>query len=167
MTLALPVGHLVAYFAWHTQWYIRYRRFCLLDDGMMSSGGLDFSAPFSSLFTHPFLQTDGGFAILLACVLYPVFVVVERRAGHVKFLALLVTLWLTSVAAHLFQVAVSERIGGNYMCGIAPIAIGFLAFFGTAYPNLRLRWSRTVSLSSFFLWGGLQGSELIDIVALT
>ena len=155
LTLALPIGQLMAYCAWHEteifRLYGRYRRFCVLDGAMVKAGGFEFPSSLWSAVTCPFLQTDGYFALMLAFMLFPVFTSLERKAGHARFLMVIAILWFVSLAAHAMQVAL-EPHSTAYMCGFGPIALGTIAYLRTAHPNLRFEWMKGCSIASIYLF---------------
>ena len=82
-------------------------------------------------------------------MLLPVFYVVERRAGHRKFLLLLASFWATAVLVHLLAAASGWTSGA--LCGITPIAAGFCGFAMLAYPDANLGWGgRNVMLMGIY-----------------
>jgi len=145
LTLAIPIVHACAYYAWGGQYYVcsiglaHRRPWWPLDEGMLKAGGLQFLASPLSLVSFPFLQTDGYSALLLGFLLFPVFTIVERKAGHLRFLIVLAASWATAIAGHILQICWDLQHEA-YLCGIAPIALGFMAYMQAAYPYLRLRW---------------------------
>ena len=155
LTLALPIGQLMAFCAWHEtemfRLYGRYRRVWVLDDAMVKAGGVELPPSLGSAVTYPFLQTDGCFALVLAFVLFPVFTILERKAGRVRFLVIIGILWLASLVAHALQIAWNLQAAA-YLCGIGPIALGTIAYLRTAYPNLRFEWMKDCSIASIYLF---------------
>ena len=41
----------------------------------------------------------------------------------------------------------------DYLCGIGPIAIGFITYLLTAYPRLRFAWNFRGEVASYYLYG--------------
>jgi len=154
LTLAIPIAHACAYYAWHVQEYVRmgcrHRSFWVMDEAMMKAGGLELSAHLTSLMSFPFLQTDGTVSLLLAFLLFPVFTIVERKAGHLRFLFALVICWATAIVAHVVQIAWDLQPEA-WLCGIAPIALGFTAYMQSAYPHLRWQWRKDCDIGSAYL----------------
>ena len=163
LTLALPIGQLMAFCAWHEtelfRLYGRHRRFWVLDDAMVKAGGVVLPSSLGSAVTYPFLQTDGYFALILAFLLFPVFAILERKAGRIRFLVIIGILWLASIAAHAVQIVWGHRTVA-YMCGIGPIALGAIAYLRQAYPNLRFQWMKGCNIASIYLF-------LVAMVLLT
>ena len=155
LTLALPIGQLMAFCAWHeTGFLIRpagYHRFWYLDDAMVKACGFEFVSSPGSVVTYPFLQTDGRFALLLAFMLFPVLTVLERKFGHARFLMMIAILWITSLVAHALQVVGDLRTTA-YLCGIGPIALGAIACLHMAYPNLRFQWMKGCNIAGIYLF---------------
>ena len=151
LTLALPIGQLMAFCAWHEREIFRYRRFWVLDGAMVKAGGFEFLSSLGSAVTYPFLQTEGYFALILAFLLFPVFTILERKAGHVRFLMIIAILWITSLVAHALQIVWDLRTVA-YMCGIGPIALGTVAYLHKAYPNLRFQWMKGCNIASIYLF---------------
>ena len=157
LTLALPILQFIFHRAWHTSEYFYYfigrcPHFWVLDPAMVKAGGFELPATVSSVLTFPFLQADGSMALILALALLPVFAVCERKDGHLEFFKLLGVLWLTSILAHAVQVGWNCRATG-YLCGIGPIAIGFVAYLLAAYPRLRFAWNFKSEVASYYLYG--------------
>ena len=156
LTLALPILQFVFHHAWHTSecffFFGRYRRFWVLDPAMVKAGGFELPATLTSVGAFPFLQADGNMALILALALFPLFTVCERKDGHLKFLKLLGVFWLTSMLAHAVLVGWNCR-ATDYLCGIGPIAIGFVGYLLTAYPRLRFAWNFRSEVASYYLYG--------------
>ena len=154
LTLALPIGQLMVFCAWHETGFLSrpvgYRHFWVLDDAMVKAGGFELLSSLRSAVTYPFLQTDGYFALTLAFLLFPVFTILERKTGHVRFLMIIAILWITSLVAHAVQVAWDLQTVA-YMCGIGPIALGTIAYLHKAYPNLRFQWMKGCNIASIYL----------------
>ena len=119
---------------------------------MVKAGGFELPSTVSSVLTFPFLQSSGNMALILAFALFPVFTVCERKDGHLEFFKLLGVLWLTSMLAHTVQVGWNCR-ATDCLCGIGPIAIGFIAYLQTAYPRLRFAWNFRSEVVSYYLYG--------------
>ena len=156
LTLALPIGQLMAFCAWHESEIVRllggrFRRLWPLHDAMVKAGGFEFLSSLGSAVTYPFLQTEGHFALILAFLLFPVFTILERKAGHVRFLMIIAILWITSLAAHAVQI-VGCPSECAYLCGIGPIALGTIAYLHKAYPNLRFQWMKGCNIASIYLF---------------
>ena len=155
LTLALPIGQFMAFCAWHESEIVRllggrFRRLWPLHDAMVKAGGFECLSSLGSAVTYPFLQTDGHFALILAFLLFPVFTILERKTGHVRFLMIIAILWITSLVAHAVQVAWDLQTVA-YMCGIGPIALGTIAYLHKAYPNLRFQWMKGCNIASIYL----------------
>lgn len=158
LTLAFPIAHACAFYAWHTQTLYRHRlfghshNFWILDTAMIEAGGfLSPAAPLSCA-TWPFLQESGYLACILSMSLFPILAIAERRAGHARFLLLLGSLWLTALGAHLLQAAWKLQPAA-YLCGFDPIALGLIAFLLVAYPNLQFQWLTNRCIAGPYLWG--------------
>ena len=117
--LAIAVLHPVFFYATRglpsaeTALYTLYRRrsFWNLDAAMATLGFSPSSLP--SAFTFPFVQFYGNDVIFHVLMLLPVFYVVERRAGHRKFLLLLASFWATAVLVHLLAAAIVIVVVGT------------------------------------------------------
>lgn len=151
--LAIAVLHPVFFYATRglpsaeTALY-RRRSFWNLDAAMATLGFSPSSLP--SAFTFPFVQFYGNDAIFHVLMLLPVFYVVERRAGHRKFLLLLASFWATAVLVHMLAAASGWTSGA--LCGITPIAAGFCGFAMLAYPDANLgSGGRNVMLMSIYV----------------
>ena len=155
LTLALPIGQFMAFCAWHESEIVRlggrYRRLWPLDDVMVKAGGFECLSSLGSAVTYPFLQTNGRFALILAFLLFPLFTILERKAGHVRFLMIIGILWITSLVAHAVQIVWDLRTVA-YLCGIGPIALGTIAYLLQAYPNLRFQWTKGCNIASIYLF---------------
>ena len=151
LTLAIPIGHFMAYCAWQQPNFFHHRRILVLDETIMKSGGFELTSPLRSIVTYPFLQTEERLSLALAFLLFPIFTILERKAGHARFLRLIGILWLTSIVAHAAQIAWDLQTAA-YMCGIGPIALGATAYLHAAYPNLRFRWVKGCNIASIYLF---------------
>lgn len=119
------------------------RGFWAMDAAMIRKIGYAFPGDPLSWLAFPAVQLSGIVALLLVVALFPVFAIVERRDGCARFIGLLIVFWLTSLAAHSFQTATSSAVGSR-MCGIVPIAYGFVSYLWSAYPTARMvlhQWS--------------------------
>lgn len=142
--LAIPLGQLSTYLMWglsEPRLYGSSRSFWILNNAMVKEGGFGFFSSWTSCLTYPFLQSDGCGSLVIASLLYPVVTVIERKVGPLKLLALIGSLWILSLLAHSLQVLWMQPKNGA-MCGIGPIALGCVAYLLTAYPDLRLRWTK-------------------------
>ena len=143
--VAIPLGQCLTYLTWGRSatriFYGSYRSFWILNDAMVEGGGFGGFSSWTSFLTYPFLQCDGVGSLLLAFILYPVVTVIERKAGIVKFLALIGSFWILSLLAHSLQVLWTQPKSGA-MCGIGPIAVGCVSYLLMAYPDLRLKWMK-------------------------
>lgn len=110
---------------------------------------------FFSYFTFPFLQISGSTAILMAMMLFPVFSTVEIRKGHTAFLRLFIVLWVSAIVAQI--VALSIGITHGLMCGIVPIAFGFMTYVLSAFPDLNMRGAIGGQTMPLCLYVGLVG----------
>lgn len=143
-TLALPVAQVCIYYQFHdlhTASYAirfpsRYRDFWYISASMAEKYGFDLSAPLNAL-TFPFVQTSGRMALFYAFLLFLPLAAVERRIGHARFIGLFLAFTGVSSLAHLLFAAIGLTSG--CLCGIEPVAIGFLAYTSFAWPDLRIR----------------------------
>jgi membrane associated rhomboid family serine protease len=146
MTLALPVAHVCIYYQFHDLYAAkyailfsstsRYRNFCYISASMAEKYGFDLSAPLNAL-TFPFVQTSGGMALSSAFLLFIPLAAVERRIGQARFIGLFFAFVAVSSLAQAFFAILGLTTG--YLCGIVPIAIGFLTYTSYAWPDLRIR----------------------------
>lgn len=137
LTLAIPVMQGV--FCYDSSPHYKYlgrRDFWVVSDKVAGSIGFSITNLFS-YFTFPFLQISGWTAIMTALLLFPVFSTVEIRKGHAAFLRLFIVLYASAIAAQI--VALSLGVTHGLMCGIVPIAFGYMAFILSAFPELNMR----------------------------
>ena len=153
MTLALPVAQVCIYYQFHNlhaayqfhnlhaasyaiRFSSRYRDFWDISASMAEKYGFDLSAPLNAL-TFPFVQTSGRMALFYAFLLFIPLAAVERRIGHARFFGLFFAFVAVSSLAQAFFATLGLTTG--YLCGIVPIAIGFLTYTSFAWPDLRIR----------------------------
>ena len=146
MTLALPVAHVCIYYQFHDLYAAkyailfsstsRYRNFWYISASMAEKYGFDLSAPLNAL-TFPFVQTSGGMALSSAFLLFIPLAAVERRIGQARFIGLFFAFVAVSSLAQAFFAILGLTTG--YLCGIVPIAIGFLTYTSYAWPDLRIK----------------------------
>lgn len=140
MTFALPVAQVCIYYQFYdlhaASYAIRYRDFWYISASMAEKYGFDLSAPLNAL-TFPFVQTTGRMALLYAFLLFIPLAAVERRIGHARFIGLFFAFVAGSSLAQAFFATLGLTTG--YLCGIVPIAIGFLTYTSYAWPDLRIR----------------------------
>ena len=144
MTLALPVAQVCIYYQFHDlhtasyaiRFHSRYRDFWYISASMAEKYGFDLSAPLNAL-TFPFVQTSGRMALFYAFLLFIPLAAVERRIGHARFIGLFFAFVVVSSLAQAFFATLGLTTG--YLCGIVPIAIGFLTYTSFAWPDLRIR----------------------------
>ena len=143
LTLALPLAQAGIYYRLHDlsdHGYVsflgRYRDFWRISVGMAETCGFALSAPLHAL-SFPFVQASGRFALLCAILLFIPLAIIERRIGHAKFVGLFFAFVAASVVAQgLFE---GMGLATGYLYGIAPVALGFLAYSSFAWPDLRVR----------------------------
>lgn len=149
LAFALPVAQLCIYCCCNDPRnnggvsYIHRRDFWVLSKEMAEKCGLDISAPFTAL-TFPFVQVSGIWASAFAVALFVPFVIVERRVGHLKFVGMFLALMAASVVTHALSAFVGLTTGR--LCGIAPVALGVLAFTSFAWPDLHIRGIRFTNI---------------------
>lgn len=145
MTLALPVAQVCIYYQFHdlhaASYAIRFASrdrdfFWSISASMAEKYGFDLSAPLNAL-TFPFVQTSGRMALFYAFLLFIPLAAVERRIGHARFIGLFFAFVAVSSLAQAFFATLGLTTG--YLCGIVPIAIGFLTYTSFAWPDLRIR----------------------------
>lgn len=120
------------------QLYGRFRDFWMLTPTMAKSCGFDISLPITAL-TFPFVQFSGRMALLFAFLLFVPFIIIERRVGHIKFLALLAVFIAISVVTQMSVMAVG--LSSGRLVGIVPVGLGYLAFANSALHDLRIKGS--------------------------
>ena len=144
LTLAMPIAQACIYYRFHDlhaasyaiRYPSRYRDFWCISASMAEKYGFDLSAPLNAL-TFPFVQTSGRMALFYAFLLFIPLAAVERRIGHARFIGLFFAFVAVSSLAQAFFATLVLTTG--YLCGIVPIAIGFLAYASFAWPDLRIR----------------------------
>ena len=142
LTLALPLAQAAIYYRLHDLYdhgYVsflgRYRDFWLISASMAEKCGFALSAPLHAM-SFPFVQASGRFALLCAILLFIPLAIIERRIGHAKFVGLFFAFVAASVVAQgLFE---GMGLATGYLYGIAPVALGFLAYSSFAWPDLRV-----------------------------
>ena len=162
MTLALPVAQVCIYCQFHDLYAAnyRYRDFWCISASMAEKCGFDLSAPLNAL-TFPFVQTSGRMAFFYAFLLFIPLAAVERRIGHARFIGLFFAFVAASSLAQAFFATLGLTTG--YLCGIIPIAIGFLTYTSFAWPDLRIR--GRIGLMS--LYSGIVGLFLLAFPMLS
>ena len=145
LTLALPLAQAVIYYSVHdlsdtggytVRFVSRYHDFWRLSASMAEKCGFALSAPVNAL-SFPFVQASGRFALACAIMLFIPLAIIERRIGHAKFIGLFFAFVAASAIAQGLFAAVGLATG--FLCGIAPVALGFLAYSSFAWPDLRIR----------------------------
>ena len=157
LTLALPIVHACVFYCCHdittvitdvgVRGRVYYRGFWELTEAMAEKCGFDISSPLAAL-TFPFVQMSGRYALIFAFLLFLPLAIVERRAGHRKFIRLFLSFTAASAAAH--AVFAGLGLASGRLVGIAPIALGYLAYSSFAWPELRIR--DKVGLLSIYAW---------------
>ena len=154
LTLALPIAQACIYY-WLRDWHNvggyavpfleRHRDFWLISEGMAEKCGFALSVPLNA-FSFPFVQSSGRFALASAIMLFIPLAVIERRIGHAKFVRMfLMFVGVSVIAQALFAVM---GLATGYLCGIAPVALGLLAYSLFAWPDLRIR-GKIVLMSAY------------------
>ena len=140
LLISLPIVQLCVYScshdAQHVELVSRSRDFWVLTPEMAKSCGFDISSPITAL-TFPFVQASGRMALLFAFLLFVPFAIIERRAGHLKFLSLLFVFIAISVLTQMSFMALG--LSSGRLVGIVPIGLGYLAFAISAWPDLRIK----------------------------
>ena len=108
------------------------RDFACFDAGMAAFGYAMTS--FKTCFSFPFLQGSGFLSILQAFLLSPLFIVIERRSGHVMFLLLLALSWLGAIFSH--SVVLLLGLSTGTLCGISSVVSGFAGFAVAAWSDV-------------------------------
>ena len=137
--------------------YFRYvrRDFAVMNEALAENVAFSITN-FFSYFTFPFVQISGWTALMMSLLLFPVFATVEIRKGHAAFLRLFIVLWASAIIAHI--VALYTGVTHGSMCGIVPIAFGYMAFILSAFPQLNMRGAiggQTVPISLYVGFVGL------------
>ena len=134
---AIPILQLVFYFASRGTngavggLYRGGRDFACFDAGMAAFGYAMTS--FKTCFSFPFLQGSGFLSILQAFLLSPLFIVIERRSGHIMFLLLLALSWLGAILSHSVMLLLGVSTGT--LCGISSVVSGFAGFAVAAWSD--------------------------------
>ena len=81
---------------------------------------------------------------MIAVALFVPFVIVERRIGHLKLVGMFLALMAASVVTHALSAFMG--LANGRLCGIAPVALGVLAFTSFAWPNLNIRGIRFTNI---------------------
>ena len=140
ITLALPIAQAFVYGSCYddlsTSFRYRQSDFWYIDVNMAGKCGFDLSSPLN-LFSFPFVQASGRTALWCAILLFIPLVVIERRIGHAKFVKLFIAFMVVSAVAHALFIAMGLATG--ILCGIVPVALGFLAYASFAWPDLRIK----------------------------
>ena len=158
LALALPVFHACVFYSFHdittsigsgvgVRGWDCYRDFWILTETMAEKCGFDVSSPLTAL-SFPFVQMSGRAALLFAFLLFLPLATIERRAGHRRFIVLLLSFIAASVAAHV--VFTGLGLASGRLVGIVPIALGYMAYSSFAWPDLRVR--DKVGLLSNYAW---------------
>ena len=108
------------------------RDFACFDAGMAAFGYAMTS--FKTCFSFLFLQGSGFLSILQAFLLSPLFIVIERRSGHVMFLLLLALSWLGAIFSH--SVVLLLGLSTGTLCGISSVVSGFAGFAVAAWSDV-------------------------------
>ena len=139
LSLALPIMQACAYYSCHAPSSLcgfRRRDFWCLCEHMAKKFGFCLSAPLNAI-SFPFVQVSGVTALFGALLLFMPLAVIERRVGHAKFIGLFFAFVATSVVVQALFLSVG--LASGILCGIAPVAFGFLAYSSFAWPDLRTK----------------------------
>ena len=140
LALALPIAQACIFYLFDDRscWrgYYGARDFWRISASMAERCGFDISAPLSVL-SFPFLQMSGGFALVGALLLFRPLAVIERRAGHARFIGLFLLFVAASALAQ--TVFVSLGLATGRLCGMAPVALGLIAYSLFAWPDMRFK----------------------------
>ena len=145
LTLALPLAQACIFYRFHdlcdvggytVRCHSGYRDFWHISASMAEKCGFDISTPLN-VFSFPFVQTSGRLALIFAMLLFLPLAVIERRAGHARFIGLFLLFMVVSALAQALFVAAGLATGR--LCGIAPVAIGLLAYSSFAWPDMRIK----------------------------
>lgn len=159
---ALPVAHACFYYSFRgTDLAVHSsRRFWVAGKDVVQAVGLGARPSAASLFAFPFVQDEGGTAIILALLLAPLMAVVERKAGVRQFLCLLVLLWATTVGVYMLSAAPDRCL-----IGCVPIGLGFATFAAMAYAEVKIGWKKPVTVG-FLSLSTLLGLVFIQMAAV-
>ena len=169
LTLALPIVQACVFYDCHDittniaevgfKGRVYYRDFWVLTETMAEKCGFCLSAPMN-VFSFPFVQASGTMALICSLLLFMPVAAVERRIGHARFVGLFMAFMGASFLAHLLFAAIGLTTG--CLCGIAPVAIGLLAYSSFAWPDLRIR----NQLGLMSIYSGIVGLVLFMFPAL-
>ena len=163
LTLALPIVQACTYYRFHDlqtiggytiRFHSSYRDFWYLSASMAEKCGFALSAPLNAL-SFPFVQTSGRMALTCAFLLFLPLAAIERRVGHARFIVLFFTFTAASAIAHALFAAMGLATG--YLCGIAPVGLGFLVYCSSAWPDLHIKGS----LGLMSIYSGIVGLFLL------
>ena len=142
LALALPIAQAFIFYCCNDLETLhissRGRDFWILTASMAHKCGFDLSAPLTA-FSFPFVQVSGLTAVLHSILLFVPLAVVERRIGCFKFIGLFCAFVVTSIVAQIVSTATGWTSGR--LCGIVPVAFGFLSYLSFAWPDLRIKGS--------------------------
>lgn len=142
LVLAIPIAQAFIFYCCNDLESLRIssrgRDFWILTASMANKCGFDLSAPLTAL-SFPFVQVSGLTSILHSILLFVPLAVVERRIGCLKFIGLFCVFVVTSVVAQIASTATGLTSGR--LCGIVPVASGFLSYLSFAWPDLRIKGS--------------------------
>jgi len=140
--LSLPIAQASIFYSsrdvggYTVRCYSGYRDFWHISANMAEKFGFNISTPLN-VFSSPFVQTSGRLALIFAMLLFMPLAVIERRAGHARFVGLFLLFMVASALAQALLVATGLAAGR--LCGIAPVAIGLLAYSSFAWPDMRTK----------------------------
>ena len=163
LTLALPIAQACIYYRLHDlyavggytmRFSVRYRDFWYISASMAEKFGFALSAPLNAL-SFPFVQASGRMALVCTFVLFLPLAAIERRVGHARFVGFFLAFMAVSALAQALFEAIGLATG--WLCGIFPVALGFLAYSSFAWPDLYIKGS--VRLMS--IYAGIVGLFLL------
>lgn len=166
LTIALPVAQACIFYGFYDlghampSYYSRYHEFWRLGPSVLEKTGFAISSPLTVL-TFPFVQESGRWALICAIMLFVPFAVIERRIGHARFLGLFFLFVAVSAVAQTFFVA--TWLAEGRLCGIAPIALGMLAYASCAWPDLHIKGE----FGLMSVYSGVVGLFILAITLLT
>lgn len=143
LVLALPIAQACIFYRFHDlstvggyTYYSRGRDFWLISAIMAEKRGFGLSTPLN-VFSFPFVQMSGRLALAYAILLFLPLAVIERRVGHARFIGLFLLFMAASAVAQALFVAMG--LANGQLCGIAPVALGLLAYSSFAWPDMRIK----------------------------
>ncbi len=146
LVCAMPVAQAFAFYCsrghasggsyWPSMVGSRSRDFWILGESMAEKFGFDLSSPLTAL-SFPFVQMSGFTALLSSALLFMPLAIVERRVGHARFVGLFLAFLEASVAVQALFAATGLATGR--ICGMTPIAVGFLAYISFRWPDMRIK----------------------------